>query len=138
MIKNFLTFLPLSSIISTLNRDTNQIFGRKIMTDLMTAKVSPNYDSSMLTTMEEEYTLEPTRETVNSLADRFEKSPRSIISKLVAMGIYQRVENATKRGEPVVRKDVIVAQVNDRLGRELPSISKMTKVDLENLLEILG
>tara|TARA_A100001015_G_scaffold291979_1_gene366778 strand:+ start:754 stop:1080 length:327 start_codon:yes stop_codon:yes gene_type:complete len=108
------------------------------MTDLMTAKVSPNYDSSMLTAMEEEYTLEPTRETVNSLADRFEKSPRSIISKLVAMGIYQRVENATKRGEPVVRKDVIVAQVNDRLGRELPSISKMTKVDLENLLEILG
>jgi hypothetical protein len=106
------------------------------MTDV-TAKASPNYTDSMLATMREEYTLEPTRDTVESLAIEFGKTPRSIIAKLSAMGIYQKQERVTKRGEPVVMKAELVAQVQNAIGRELPSLAKMTKPDLQFMIDAL-
>jgi len=105
--------------------------------DALTAKSSPNYSDSMLATMREEYTLEPTRATVDSLAAEFNKPARSIIAKLSAMGIYQKVERVTKRGEPVVMKAELVAQVQNALGRELPSLSKMTKPGLQFMIDAL-
>ena len=103
----------------------------------VTAKASPNYSDSMLATMREEYELEPTRETVDSLAAQFDKTPRSIIAKLSAMGIYQKAERVTKRGEPVVMKAELVAQVQNAIGRELPSLNKMTKPDLQFMIDAL-
>ena len=105
--------------------------------DALTAKASPNYTDEMLTIMRDEYTLEPTRATVDALAERFGKTPRSIIAKLSAMGIYQKAERVTKRGEPVVMKAELVAQVQNALGRELPSLSKMTKPDLQFMIDAL-
>ena len=72
------------------------------------------------------------------LAVEFGKTPRSIIAKLSALGIYVKTERATKRGEPVVRKDELVAQVQASIGRELPSLVKMTKVDLQNLINFFS
>ena len=103
----------------------------------VTAKSSPNYSDSMLATMREEYELEPTRATVDSLAEQFDKTPRSIIAKLSAMGIYQKVERVTKRGEPVVMKAELVEQVQNAIGRELPSLNKMTKADLSFMIDAL-
>ena len=103
----------------------------------VTAKSSPNYSDSMLATMREEYELEPTRATVDSLAAEFNKPARSIIAKLSAMGIYQKAERVTKRGEPVVMKAELVAQVQNALGRELPSLAKMTKPDLQFMIDAL-
>ena len=102
------------------------------MTD-MTAKASANYTQEMVDFISNSYSADPTRATVDQLADKFSKTPRSIISKLSALGIYVKVERVTKRGEPVVRKDELVAQVQESLGFEAPSLSKMTKVDLQNL-----
>jgi hypothetical protein len=133
--KKFLTYKPLGSIISILNWNTKQIFGRKIMD--VTAKSSANYSDADITIITEEYQLEPTRETVDSLAERLNKTPRSIIAKLSALGVYQKVERVTKRGEPVIMKAELVSKVQNALGRELPSLNKMTKVDLQFMIDAL-
>ena len=103
----------------------------------LTANASQNYSESMIAELTAQYTANPVRATVDALADKFDKSPRSIIAKLSALGIYQKAERVTKRGEPVVKKEFFVNAVNERLGRELPSVAKMTKVDLQALLELL-
>jgi hypothetical protein len=103
------------------------------MTD-MTAKASANYTQEMVDTISSDYSANPTRATVDALADKFDKTPRSIIAKLSALGIYVKAERVTKRGEPIVRKDELVAQVQASLGFEVPSLVKMTKVDLQNLI----
>jgi len=103
----------------------------------LTANASQNYSESMISEITSQYTANPVRATVDALADKFGKSPRSIIAKLSALGIYQKAERVTKRGEPVVKKEFFVNAVNERLGRELPSVAKMTKVDLQALLELL-
>ena len=103
----------------------------------LTANASQNYSESMISELTAQYTANPVRATVDALADKFDKSPRSIIAKLSALGIYQKAEWVTKRGEPVVKKEFFVNAVNERLGRELPSVAKMTKVDLQALLELL-
>ena len=132
---NFLTFLPLGSIISILNRNTNKFLGENIMD--VTAKSSSNYSDADIAVLTEEYQLEPTRETVDSLATQLNKTPRSIIAKLSALGVYQKAERITKRGEPVIMKAELVSKVQNAIGRELPSLTKMTKVDLQFMIDAL-
>ena len=103
----------------------------------VTAKSSANYSDADITIITDEYTLEPTRETVDALAERLNKTPRSIIAKLSALGIYKKAERVTKRGEPVVMKAELVAKVQNAVGRELPSLAKMTKPDLNSLIDAL-
>ena len=103
----------------------------------VTAKSSANYSEADITLITEEYQLEPTRETVDSLAARLEKTPRSVIAKLSALGVYQKAERVTKRGEPVVMKAELVERVQNAIGRELPSLNKMTKVDLQFMIDAL-
>lgn len=103
----------------------------------ITAKASNNYTDDMIAVMRKEYTAEPNRETVESLAIQFNKTPRSIIAKLSAMEIYQKAERVTKRGEPVIMKEELVQRVQAAVGRELPSLSKMTKPDLTRLIDAL-
>ena len=107
------------------------------MTDTLTAKASPNYTDDVLAIMADEYRIEPTRATVDTLADRFGKTPRSVIAKLSAMGIYQKAERVTKRGEPVIMKAELIEKVQNALGRELPSLNKMTKPDLQFMIDAL-
>ena len=135
MMKNFLTKFLNACTISTLTRKTNTNSGEIIMD--VTAKSSPNYSEEILAVMSDEYTIEPTRATVDTLAERFGKTPRSVIAKLSAMGIYQKAERVTKRGEPVIMKAELVDQVQSAIGRELPSLNKMTKVDLQFMIDAL-
>lgn len=103
----------------------------------VTAKSSANYSDADITIITEEYALEPTRETVDALAERLNKTPRSIIAKLSALGVYQKAERVTKRGEPVIMKAELVEKVQNAIGRELPSLNKMTKVDLQFMIDAL-
>ena len=103
----------------------------------VTAKSSANYSDADITIITEEYQLEPTRETVDALAERLNKTPRSIIAKLSALGVYQKQVRVTKRGEPVVMKAELVEKVQNAIGRELPSLNKMTKVDLQFMIDAL-
>ena len=101
------------------------------MTDTMKPK---NYTDEMVAEMHELYTANPTRETVDMIAENFGKSVRSVIAKLSREGIYVSQPRVTKRGEPVVRNAELVAQIEEHFGVELPTLVKASKTDLQNLL----
>ncbi len=97
-----------------------------------------NYTEEMVATITSEYEANPVRSTVDSLAKRFDKSPRSVIAKLSTLGIYQAPTRVTKTGAPVVKKETLVAEINSKLGVELPSLVKANKQDLEALFAALS
>ena len=97
-----------------------------------------NYTEEMVATITSEYEANPVRSTVDSLAERFDKSPRSVIAKLSTLGIYKAPTRVTKTGAPVVKKEFIVAEINSKLGVELPSLVKANKQDLEALFAALS
>ena len=105
------------------------------MTDTMKPK---NYTDEMVAEMHELYTANPTRETVDLIAENFGKSVRSVIAKLSREGIYVTQERTTKTGEPVVRKAELVAQLEDKFGIELPTLVKASKADLQELLNAIS
>lgn len=106
--------------------------------DAVTAKASNNYSEDMISSIMEEYNNNPTRETVDSLARTFNKTPRSIIAKLSALGVYKKVERVTKRGEPVVLKQELVNEISKAFGKELTSLNKVNKQDLTAMLRVLS
>jgi hypothetical protein len=108
-----------------------KFFGRKNMTEVTR---TPNYTDEMVNAMVADYQDNPTKDTVAKLASEFNKSTRSIVAKLVREGVYVAAPRVTKTGAPVVRKSEIVAQIQDALGVELPTLEKASKADLESLL----
>lgn len=95
---------------------------------------TPNYTDEMVTTISKEYQQNPSRETVEELAEKFNKTVRSVIAKLSAEGVYVKPATTNKRGEPVVRKGEFVTAIQNSLGVELTSLEKMTKADLQVLM----
>ena len=114
------------------NSNNNKIFGRRTMA---TAK---NYTDEMVSQMKNDYTANPTRETVDTLAKEFGKTTRSIIAKLSREGIYQAQPRTTKTGAPVISKTQYVSAINAHFGIELPTLVKAGKQDLASLAEVLG
>ena len=105
------------------------------MTDTMKPK---NYTDEMVAEMHELYTANPTRETVDMIAENFGKSVRSVIAKLSREGIYVSQPRVTKTGEPVVRKAELVAQIEEHFDIEVPSFVKASKADLQELINQIG
>ena len=97
-----------------------------------------NYTDEMVESIVAEYEAAPSRETVDALAARFGKTSRSVIAKLSTLGIYQAPARVTKTGTPVVKKETLVAEINSKLGVELPSLVKANKQDLEALFAALS
>ena len=61
-------------------------------------------------------------------------TPRSIIAKVRSMGLpYSKVERTTKTGEPVMKKDDLVQEIETGLD----SLSKAEKPALRALLEAI-
>ena len=105
--------------------------GDKIMTEVTKAA---NYTDEMVDAMVADYQDSPSKDTVAKLAKEFNKSTRSIVAKLVREGVYVAAPRVTKAGAPVVRKSELVAQVQELLGVEMPTLEKASKQDLESLL----
>ena len=105
------------------------------MTEVARAK---NYTDEMVAEMHELYTANPTRETVDMIAENLGKSVRSVIAKLSREGIYVSQPRVTKTGEPVVRKAELVAQVEEHFGIQLPTLVKASKADLQTLLDSIS
>ena len=98
-----------------------------------------NYTDEMVASMTEQYVANPTRETVEALAQEFGKSVRSIIAKLSREGVYVAQPKVTKTGEPVVRKAELVAQIEETLGgTTFPTLVKASKADLQKLLDTIS
>ena len=77
----------------------------------MTDKIA-NYSEAMTTEIIAEYSANPTRETVDMLAEKTGKTVRSLIAKLSREGVYKKIERKTKTGVPVVSKADLVAKIN--------------------------
>ena len=97
-----------------------------------------NYTDEMVTQMTEAYTANPSRETVDELAQTLGKTTRSIIAKLSREGVYKAQPRTTKSGEPVVAKAELVAQISEHFGIELPTLVKAGKQDLQRLVDAIS
>ena len=97
-----------------------------------------NYTDEMVAQMTEQYTANPTRETVDELAQTLGKTTRSIIAKLSREGVYKAQPRTTKSGEPVVAKAELVAQISEHFGIELPTLVKAGKQDLQRLVDAIS
>src|SRR5210317_524842 len=92
-----------------------------------------NYTDAMTEDLLNAYNSEPTVETVREFAEKFGKSPRSVIAKLVREGVYQARPRTTKTGEPVVRKSDLVAFIQSHIQIAMPTLEKASKQDLSKL-----
>ena len=100
-----------------------------------------NYTDEMVAQMTNDYTANPSRETVDALAKQFGKTTRSIIAKLSREGVYVAQPRTTKTGEPIVSKNEIVNDIASLLQVEvddIASLEKATKIDLKNLMSRLS
>ena len=75
-------------------------------------------------------------ETVEALAERFQKSVRSIVAKLSREGVYKKKEYTTKNGEKVVKKDAHADAIGAILKLPENDIESLTKAN-KNALRII-
>ena len=95
-----------------------------------------SYTEQITKELIEAYEDEPTRETVEKLAETYNKSVKSIIGKLSREGVYRREIYKSKTGEIPVTKNEIVNNIADSLGIEIEALSgleKSPKAALKNL-----
>jgi hypothetical protein len=97
-----------------------------------------NYTEAMTEKMVAQYTANPSRDTVDAIANELGKNARSVIAKLSREGVYKAQPRVTKSGEPVVRKAELLAEIQDTLGVELPSLVKASKADLQRLIDTIS
>ena len=94
-----------------------------------------NYTQDQVEYIVNQYRLNPTRETVENLAEELNKSVKSIIGKLSREGVYRKTEYTTKAGEKPVTKLELVEELEEKLGVSLLGLEKAPKVALKNILK---
>lgn len=96
------------------------------------------YDTETTKYIVKEYSADPTRETVDRLAEECNKNVRSIIAKLSSEGVYQAAVRVSKTGEPIVRKEDLAKEIGEWFGIEVPTLAKSGKQDLTKLHKALS
>jgi hypothetical protein len=102
---------------------------------------SVSYTEQITKELIEAYEDEPTRETVEKLAETYNKSVKSIIGKLSREGVYRREIYKSKTGDVPVTKVEIVNNIADVLGIEteaLVGLEKSPKNTLKTLEKALA
>ncbi|MDB4345283.1 hypothetical protein OAA32_00590 [bacterium] len=94
-----------------------------------------NYTQDQVEYIVNQYRLEPTRETVEKLAEELNKSVKSIIGKLSREGVYRKTEYTTKAGTKPVTKLELVQELEERLETPLAGLEKAPKSVLFKLKE---
>ena len=89
--------------------------------------MSVNYTEQQVEQMIEAYTKQPTRETVENLAEDLDKSIKSIIGKLSREGVYRKTVYKTKTGEDPETKKEIVVDLSTKLGIEYQTVAGLEK-----------
>ena len=103
--------------------------------------VATNYTEEQVEMMRARYQKEPTRETVENLAEELNKSIKSIIGKLSREGIYQKAIYKTKTGEIPITKSQLIQKIADLLeidSSKIMGLEKAPKQDIKYLYEVLG
>ena len=127
-LKKLLDFSSSPYYNSSINKEKN----------MATAK---NYTDEQVSYMVKEYQANPSRETVDTIAEELGKNARSVIAKLSREGVYVTQPKVTKRGEPVIKKAELVMELCTILGidhSEIATLEKATKADLQNLINRLS
>ena len=99
-----------------------------------------NYTEEQVSNMKSVYIAFPSRETVEKLAEEYNKSVKSIIGKLSREGVYKKTEYLTKLGEKPRTKTEIVENLASKLDLDITALAgleKAPKVALKNLEESL-
>ena len=104
----------------------------------MTTTENKNYTKDQEASMIAEYKMNPTRATVDVIAEDLGKTVKSVIAKLVTLKVYVKAVKTTKTGKPVIRKTALVEKINSHFGFEMPSLVKATKDDLQNMVDNLS
>lgn len=97
-----------------------------------------SYTEALTKRILEEYEADPTRATVDRLAEECGKSPRSIIAKLSSAKVYQAPARLSKNGEPIIRKEDLAADIGSWFGIEVPTLAKAGKLELVALHKALS
>ena len=92
-----------------------------------------NYSEEQTKYMTDLYLSQPSRATVEILAEEMEKSIKSIIGKLSREGVYRREIYKTKSGETPVTKVEIVSNIADTLGLEVDNLLGLDKAPKSTL-----
>ena len=103
--------------------------------------MATNYTEEQVEMMRARYQEEPTRETVENLAEELNKSIKSIIGKLSREGIYQKAIYKTKTGEIPITKSQLIQKIADLLeidSGKIMGLEKAPKQDIKYLYEVLG
>ena len=103
--------------------------------------MAANYTEEQVEMMRARYQEEPTRETVENLAEELNKSIKSIIGKLSREGIYQKAIYKTKTGEIPITKSQLIQKIADLLeidSSKIMGLEKAPKQDIKYLYEVLG
>ena len=95
-----------------------------------------NYTKDQTEYMIEKYKTNPSRDTVEELADEFSKSVKSVIGKLSRECVYRREVYKTKTGENPVTKVEIVSNIADALGIEIDNLAGLEKAPKATLKTI--
>lgn len=97
-----------------------------------------NYSEKETAYIIEEYSKNPTRETVDLLAEKLNKTPKSVIGKLSREGVYRRNVYKTKAGENPITKEELVQLIAESMDLEIQAVAgleKAPKAVLKRLLE---
>ena len=89
--------------------------------------MSVNYTPEQVDLMKEQYTKNPSRETVENLAETLDKSIKSIIGKLSREGVYKKTVYKTKTGEDPETKKEIVESIADTLDIDYEPVAGLEK-----------
>jgi len=102
--------------------------------------VAANYTNEQVQYMVDKYTAKPNRETVDKLAEKLNKSIKSIIGKLSREGVYQKAIYRTKTGEIPMTKGEIIVKIAELLEANydrLAGLEKSPKQDLKYLYDLV-
>jgi len=102
--------------------------------------MASNYSEDQVSMMIEKYSANPSRDTVDELADILDKSVKSIIGKLSREGVYQKAIYKTKTGEiPITKAQLIVeiAEILEADSSKIMGLEKAPKQDLKYLKAVL-
>ena len=100
-----------------------------------------NYTQEQVVHMISTHEANPSRETVQILANEFDKSVKSIIGKLSREGVYQKTEYLSKTGErPITKKQMVEIIARELVGEssKLAGLEKAPKADLKYLLDLVS
>ena len=103
--------------------------------------MATNYTDKQVLHMITTYVKNPSRETVDALAEDLDKSVKSIIGKLSREGVYRKQVYTTKAGETPVTKEQLIsglAELFEIDSSKLMGLEKAPKQVIKYLHDTIG